>query len=70
MTNQEIQESVEKFRSLRFELEKELDRVKRAINPYGPDFSPELNQKFGNEFYLNIYNSIVEIEDFLIDSNK
>ncbi len=70
MTNQEIQQSVEKFRALRAELENELDKVKRAINPYGPDFSPEVNMKFGNEFYLDIYNSIVQIEDFLIDSYK
>jgi hypothetical protein len=70
MTNQEIQQSVEKFRALRAELENELDKVKRAINPYGPDFSPEVNMKFGNEFYLDIYNSIVQIEDFLIDSKK
>jgi hypothetical protein len=70
MTNQEIQQSVEKFRALRAELENELDKVKRAINPYGPDFSPEVNQKFGNEFYLDMFNSIVQIEDFLIDSKK
>ena len=70
MTNQEIQQSVEKFRALRAELENELEKVKKAINPYGPEFSPEINMKFGNEFYLDLYNSIVQIEDFLIDSKK
>jgi hypothetical protein len=70
MTNQEIQQSVEKFRALRAELENELERVKKAINPFGPDFSPDLNMKFGNEFYLDMYNSIAQIEDFLIDSKK
>ena len=69
MTNIEIQQSVEKFRTLRAELGKELDKVKRGVNPYGPDFSQDVERKF-RDLDLNLFNSILEIEDFLIDSKK
>ena len=69
MTNSEIQQSVEKFRVLRAELGKELDKVKRGVNSYGPDFSREVERKF-EDLDLNLFNSILEIEDFLIDSKK
>lgn len=67
MTNEEIQQSVEKFRTLRAELGKELDKVKRGVNPYCLDFSQEVERKF-RDLDLSLFNSIVEIEDFLIDS--
>jgi len=70
MTNQEIQQSVDKLRSLKSELEIQLEKIKRQINPFGPNFSAEIERKFNEEFYTNMYNSINEVEDFLIDSKK
>jgi hypothetical protein len=70
MTNTEIQQSVDMLRALKAELEKQLEEIKRSINPFGPDFSPEIERKFNEDFYVNVFNSITDVEDFLIDTNK